>query len=199
MQIRSAQWSQKEKPAAYNVFSTAATDDSCSQQSNSTVLQAYAAVCLSQQLQPLPSSGGYLLDTGTGSLGETISLDTATSPEAASPSCLDQVWNIVSKNLHPQLGNALCAGSPQLCAGSWDLLLGMGKARPGVPCTAELEMLWPLQTNSLRTLLWSRAAPASCACWLHPWIASQQSKPRKDWSCRKPYQKWTHCMVRWIP
>ena len=43
-----------------------ATDDSCSQQSNSTVLQAYAAACTSRQLQPLPSSGGYLLDTGTG-------------------------------------------------------------------------------------------------------------------------------------
>lgn len=41
MQKRSAQWFQ-EKPAVYNIFSSGATDDSCSQQSNSTVLQAYA-------------------------------------------------------------------------------------------------------------------------------------------------------------
>lgn len=103
MQIRSAQLSQKEQPAAYNIFSPGATDDSCSQQSNSTVLQAYAAGCLSQQLQPLPNSGGYLLHTGTGSLSrETISLDTATSPEDVSASlCFDQVWRTVPKNLHP--------------------------------------------------------------------------------------------------
>lgn len=43
-------------------------DDSCSQQSNSTRLQAYAAACTSQQLQKLPNSGGYLLDAGMGSL-----------------------------------------------------------------------------------------------------------------------------------
>lgn len=81
-----------------------------------------------------------------------------------------------------------CWLSPALCS-LWDLLLGMGKAGPGVPCTAALEMLWPLQTNSLWTLLWSRAAPAPCACPLHPWIASQQSEPEKDWGCEKPYQK----------
>lgn len=154
MQIRSAQWSQKEKPAAYNVFSSGATDDSCSQQSNSTMLQAYAAVCLSQQLQPVPSSGGYLLDTGTASLSrETISLDTATSPEAASASSyFDQVWSTASKNLQPWLGMPWVL-APQFCTRYQDLLLGMGKARPGVPCTAALPMLWPLQTNRLLTLL----------------------------------------------
>lgn len=153
-------------------------------------------MCISQQLQPLPSSGGYLRDTGTGFLSrETISLDTATSPEAASASSyFDQLWSTVSKNppsTHPArtppAGHALGAGSPQLCALPWALLLGMGKASPGVPCTAALGVLWPLQTDSLWTLLQSRAAPAPCACRLHPWISSQQSKSGKDWGCRKPY------------
>lgn len=45
-----------------------ATDDSCSHQCNSTVLQAYAAARTSRQLQLLPYSGSYLLDAGVGSL-----------------------------------------------------------------------------------------------------------------------------------
>lgn len=89
----------------------------------------------------------------------------------------------------PQAGHVLSAGSAQLCTRSRDLLLGRGKTRPGVPCTPALEMLWPLQANSLWTLLQSRAAPAPCACHLHLWIASQQSKPEKYWGCGSPYQK----------
>lgn len=45
-----------------------ATDDSCSHQCNSTVLQAYTAARTSRQLQLLPYSGSYLLDAGMGSL-----------------------------------------------------------------------------------------------------------------------------------
>lgn len=123
-----------------------ATHDSCSQQPNSAVLRASAAACTSRQLQPLPSSGSYLLATGTGSLSPAkpshVMLPQALKlPQP--PHILTSFGALSLKNLpaHKQcparaaLGWAYqrCLLLPRLCDHFWDLQLGMGRARGECP------------------------------------------------------------------
>lgn len=148
----------------------------CAYPNSCSLLPALVATCCTQAQAPPPEKPSHL------TLPQALKL-----PQP--PHILTKFGALIPGTCSP--GWALALPSSVLA-----LLLGMGKARPGVPCTAGLEMLWPLHTNSLWTPLWSRAAPPPCACRLHPWIASQQSKPGKDWGCRKPYLQKNECSMK---
>lgn len=151
-----------------------ATDDFCSQQSNSTALQAYAAACISQQLQPLPNSGGYLLDVGTGSLSpvKPSHLILLQALEFPQPPPILTNFGALSVRSPPEHKQCPARAPPswacprcllllssaiisELCSGAW------GRQGQEDPAQLRSGCLRPAQANSFRALLRSWAAPCS--------------------------------------